>query len=313
MDSATLTLHSETIKAEALRLGFSACGVAPAEVVDEAAASRYAAWLADGCHGEMGYLERGLEMRLDPRKLVEGARTVVSVALNYYPAREMDAAGYTFARYAYGKDYHDIMRHKLRQLMAALSLADYADGRCFCDTAPIDERYWAWRAGLGWTGRSGQLVLPSAGTYFFLGELVLIHPADAYDAPMTDGCGTCRRCVAACPTGALRGDGTMDARRCLSYLTIEHRGEISDETGEKMGRCVYGCDRCSEACPWNRFACPTSEIAFAASDELLAMTPEDWQKLSEERYRELFKGSAVKRAKFEGLQRNLKAVKERKT
>ncbi len=306
-----MTLKSETIKAEALRLGFSACGIAVAAPLDEAHTARYKSWLANGCHGDMDYLSRGVEMRLNPKLLVEGAESVVSLAMNYFPEREMSPGGYTFARYAYGRDYHDVVRERLRRLMQALGLTEFVDGRIFCDTAPIDERYWAVQAGIGWTGRSGQLILPSSGTYFFLGEMVLTHKVDVYDTPIPARCGTCRRCIEACPTGALRGDGTLDARKCLSYLTIEHRGEIPVESAEKMGNCIYGCDRCSEACPWNSFASPTTETAFAASEALLAMSPSDWSNLSPEQYRALFKGSAVKRAKYEGLVRNVEAVKRK--
>ncbi len=305
-------LHSETIKAEAKCLGFSACGIARADAIDETHSLRYKQWLEAGCHGEMDYLARGLDMRLDPRLLVEGARSIVSVAMNYFPKQELPEEGYTFARYAYGKDYHDVMRERLRELMRALALTEFVDGRPFCDTAPIDERYWAVRAGLGWTGRSGQLILPQAGTYFFLGELVLTHEADAYDSPMPNRCGNCNKCVEACPTGALRGNGTLDARKCLSYLTIENKGDIPGEYAEKMGNCIYGCDRCSEACPWNRFSRPTSEEAFAATADFLNMQPCDWQSLSEEQYRHLFKGSAVKRAKYTGLLRNIEAAKKKK-
>lgn len=302
------TLSSAQVKAEALRLGFSACGLAPAAPIEAAHAERLRHWVAEGCHADMGYIADRLDMRLDPRRLVEGARTVVSVALNYYTDDTLAPDGYDFARYARGRDYHDVMRERLRRLMAALGLEEHADGRPFCDTAPIDERYWAARAGLGWCGRSGQLIIPAAGTYFFLGELVLVHPADAYDAPMPARCGHCRRCVDACPTGALFGDGTLDARRCLSYLTIEHRGNLPAGTGDKMGHCVYGCDRCAEACPWNRFARPTDEAAFRPSDAMRDMTADDWQALTIDDYRRLFKGSAVKRAKYEGLIRNIHAV-----
>lgn len=304
------TLSAQQVKAEALRLGFAACGLAPALPLDAAHAARVRQWLAEGRHGDMAYLANHLEKRLDPRLLVEGAQTVVSVALNYYTGTSLAPEGYDFARYAQGRDYHDVVREKLRALMAALGLQEHTDGRCFCDTAPVDERYWAMRCGLGWNGRSGQLVIPGAGTYFFLGELILLHPADAYDSPVPSRCGTCRSCIDACPTGALLGDGSLDARRCLSYLTIEHRGDLPADTGDHMGHCVYGCDRCAEACPWNRFARPTAETDFQPSDALRRMTADDWQHLTPEQYRTLFKGSAVKRAKYEGLLRNIRALSD---
>ncbi|MDD7563434.1 MAG: tRNA epoxyqueuosine(34) reductase QueG [Alloprevotella sp.] len=303
-----IMLHSDQIKAEAKRLGFYAAGIAPAAPLDEEYARRYKAWLAGGHQADMAWIENNLEKRLNPCLLVEGAQTIVSVALGYYLPDSQAGGAVSLARYARGRDYHDVMRERLKALMAALGLQDYVDGRIFCDTAPIDERYWAKQCGLGWPGRSGQFIIPGAGTYFFLGELVLIHPADHYDQPATGRCGECRRCIDACPTGALMGDGTLDARRCLSYLTIEHRGELPIGTGSKMGSCFYGCDRCAEACPWNRFAPATAEKDFQPKTELKQMTTTDWQSLTIEDYRRLFKGSAVKRAGFEGLTRNIQAL-----
>ena len=300
-------LQAQTIKAEAARLGFSACGLARAERVDQTQEARFRKWIAEGKHGEMDYLARNIEKRMDPRLLVEGAQTMVVVAMNYLPADLPEKP--PLARYAYGKDYHDVVRERLLTLMQSLNLKPYEDGRAFVDTAPVDERYWAVKAGLGWTGRNGQLIIPRAGSYFFLGELILVHPADAYDSPKRNLCGNCRACVDACPAGALCGDGSMDARKCLSYLTIEHRGPLSEEAGEQMGDCFYGCDRCAEVCPWNRFARPTQEAAFAPSAELLRMKTEDWRTLDVETYRRLFKGSAVKRVKYEGLKRNIDAWK----
>jgi iron-sulfur cluster-binding protein len=300
-------LQAQTIKAEAARLGFSACGLARAERVDQTQEARFRKWIAEGKHGEMDYLARNIEKRMDPRLLVEGALTIVVVAMNYQPAHLPEKP--PLARYAYGKDYHDVVRERLLALMQSLNLKPFEDGRAFVDTAPVDERYWAVKAGLGWTGRNGQLIIPRAGSYFFLGELILVHPADAYDSPKRNLCGNCRACVDACPAGALCGDGSMDARKCLSYLTIEHRGPLSEEAGEQMGDCFYGCDRCAEVCPWNRFARPTQEAAFAPSAELLRMKTEDWRTLDVETYRRLFKGSAVKRAKYEGLKRNINAWK----
>ncbi len=296
-------LQAQTIKAEAARLGFSACGLARAERVDQMQEARFRKWIAEGKHGEMDYLARNIEKRMDPRLLVEGAQTIVAVAMNYLPAHLPEKP--PLASYAYGKDYHDVVRERLLALMQSLNLKPYEDGRAFVDTAPVDERYWAVKAGLGWTGRNGQLIIPRAGSYFFLGELILVHPSDAYDSPKRNLCGNCRACVDACPAGALCGDGSMDARKCLSYLTIEHRGPLPEEAGEQMGDCFYGCDRCAEVCPWNRFARPTQEAAFAPSAELLRMKTEDWRTLDVETYRRLFKGSAVKRAKYEGLKRNI--------
>lgn len=305
--SETDIIYSEQVKAEAARLGFCACGLAPAGPVAAPCADYVRSWLAAGCQGAMDYLERRVALRLDPCRLVEGARTVVAVALPYAPAAALHPDGYALARYALGRDYHDVVRGRLRELMAALGLEEDRDGRPFCDTAPVDERYWAVRCGLGWTGRNRLLVVPGHGSYVFLGELVVRRPADVYDTPMASRCGDCRRCLDACPTGALT-EGGLDARRCLSYLTIEQRGPLPPDAGRQMGRCIYGCDRCAEACPWNRHVPPTTEPDFQPAAALRAMTAADWHRLSPEQYRALFRRSAVRRAKYEGLLRNIRAV-----
>ncbi len=306
----TLQLQAETVKAEAFRLGFSACGLAEAQPVGTEAAARFDRYLAEGRHATIDYLVRQRELRLDPRRLLPGTRTVVSVALNYYPARRLAADRYRFAYYAYGLDYHDVVRRRLRTLFERLRAlyGSGLEGRAFCDTAPLPERYWAWKAGLGWTGRNTQLILPGQGSYFFLGELLLNAPADRYATPLAPQCGTCRCCLDACPGRALDEAGGLDARRCLSYLTIEHRGPLPE--GVRLGRCIYGCDRCQTVCPHNLSASPTDIPEFSPSDALMDMRPADWQALSVERYRALFRGSAVKRAKYEGLMRNIRAVRD---
>lgn len=314
-------LDAAHVKAEALRLGFFACGLAEAAPMEAAQVARREEWLVEGCHGAMAYLERNEDKRRDPRLLVEGVRTIVSVAMNYYtltPATTPDGrqCHIPIARYARGKDYHDVMRARLQELLALLAQhygEEAVEGaRCFVDTAPVDERYWAWRAGLGWIGKNTQLIIPGAGSYFFLGELFLPLPADHYDTPTRNRCGSCIKCLRACPTKALSVERGLDARRCLSYLTIEHRGDTLPEgVGEAMGDMFYGCDRCADCCPWNRLARPTLEDAFQPSPQLLSMTQEEWRELTIEQYRELFRGSAVKRAKYEGLKRNIAAIEEK--
>jgi len=290
--------------------------MARAEAIAPQRAAELRQWLADGCHAGMDYLSRNIEKKLDPRQLVDGAKTVVSLAVNYYSEKlnfcdETDENAWHLARYAYGTDYHEVVKHMLRKLLASLRLQESRDGRCFVDTAPVDEKYWAQRCGIGWRGRNSQLVIPCMGSYFFLGELILLHEVDTYDTPAPCRCGKCHACLDACPTHALKGDGTLDARKCLSYLTIEHRGELPAGTGDLMGCCIYGCDRCAEVCPWNvRYASPTDIADLQPRAALLAMTPTDWRKLTPERYRDLFKKNAVKRAKFEGLERNIKAVSQ---
>ena len=301
------------IKAEASRLGFFVCGFARAEPVSEAMRRHYLGWLADGRNADMAYLGNNLDKRFDPRLLMPGVKTIVVVAQNYFPARRLPEGEPQIADYALGLDYHDIVKQKLRQLAATVGIADY---RAFVDTAPVLERYWAVRAGLGWIGKNQQLIIPHAGSEFFLGELFVTVELPP-DEPLPNRCGTCHRCVDACPTHALSlpatcvegyGDITrFDARLCLSYQTIENRGELTVDAKAAMGDTFYGCDRCQRACPWNRFAKPSTEPLLQPREELLAMTRQKWGNLTEEDYRRLFKGSAVKRAKYEGLMRNIKA------
>lgn len=308
-------IDTKQLKAEAHRLGFSACGVAPAEPVDEQTALRFKEWIAAGKQGEMNYLTNYTDKRLNPALLMEGAQSMVCVALNYYPARLLDdRKQYEFARYAYGKDYHEVMKARFALLLDALQqLAGRPlTARLFCDTAPVLERYWAARCGLGWIGKHTQLVIPRAGTHFFLGELLLDVPFTDYDRPLPSRCGNCTRCIESCPTRALEQPYTLNASRCLSYLTIEYRGGTLPPTAaHAMGNCIYGCDRCQQACPWNRFATPTSVPEFAPTDAFMQLTKSQLEQLTPEAYRLLFKGSAIKRAKYEGLMRNVRAVKDK--
>lgn len=317
----SLRLSSEKIKAEAHNLGFFACGTAKAERISDDAAAQFGLWVRQEDYANMQYMAANTDKRLDPRLLMDGLKSIVSVALNYTPARRMPAGELQFAAYALGKDYHDIMKMKLHALAAKLELTNY---RAFCDTAPVLERYWAVQAGLGWLGRNHQLIIPNGGSMFFLGELFIDVEVD-YDTPIKSRCGSCHACIDACPTGALgRIDGGFSsdeggemyqqifhAALCLSYQTIENRGEIPKKLADKMGDTVYGCDRCQQACPWNRFAKPTEEPLLQPKEELLSMTRERWSSLTLEEYRQLFKGSAVKRAKYEGLMRNIKEVEQR--
>lgn len=305
-------IQSSQIKAEALRLGFDACGIAKAEPIRQEVAEEFREWLRQGHHASMQYMENHLEKRLNPQLLMEGVRSIVCVALNYKPSAQQNQEGYQLAAYALGRDYHDIVKEKLHQL-AAYIIGQWEDEeqpvsyRAFTDSAPVMERYWAMQAGIGWIGRHHQLIIPKSGSMFFLGELFLNIPL-AYDHPATSHCGNCTRCIEACPTGALTAEGPFRAERCLSYLTIENREEIPPEMKDKMGSTIYGCDRCQQACPWNTMGAPTREPALQPKEELMTMTREQWQHLSEEDYRRLFKGSAVKRAKYSGLMRNIQAV-----
>ena len=309
MNSNCYKTLTQQIKAEALRIGFSACGIAEANAVDEGTTLHFGEWLAKGNHAGMGYMENYKDKRLDPRLLVEGARSVIVLALNYYPQQKINEDQYQFAWYAYGKDYHDIMKEKLNALFSFIRQLTPAGGRVFCDTAPVLERYWAWQAGLGWVGKNTQLIIPQAGSCFFLGEIILDIDLD-YDAPANGLCGSCERCLEACPTQALEASCSLNATKCLSYLTIENKEDIPPEYAEKMGNKIYGCDECQKACPWNRFATPCTTPELQPTEALLNMEKEDWNNLTEEDFRRLFKGSAVKRAKYMGLMRNIRKVRK---
>lgn len=312
------------IKAEAQRLGFFACGIAKAAPVEENVAEAYRKWLENGEEASMAYMTNYLEKRLNPALLVPGVRSIVSLAMNYAPAHQLPEGEYQLAAYALGQDYHDLMKQRLRELAVNIGAPielfqkgkkpQSADEKeetgwgIFCDTAPVLERYWAQKAGLGWVGRNHQLIIPHAGSMFFLGEVFLPFAVDVYDTPMQSRCGSCHRCIDACPTHAIIPDEDFHADRCLSYQLIENRGELSDEAKAAMGDTIYGCDRCQTACPWNRFATPNTEPALQPKPELLSMSKEAWHNLSVEDYRRLFKGSAVKRVKFDGLKRNIDAT-----
>ena len=303
-----------TIEAEAKNLGFFVCGFARACTVTNAMRTHYTDWLATGGNADMHYLENYLDKRFDPRLLMPGVKTIVVVALNYYPAHRLPEGEPQIADYALGQDYHDIVKGKLRQLAARAGITEY---RAFVDTAPVLERYWAVQAGLGWIGKNQMLIIPHAGSEFFLGELFITEELPP-DKPLPNRCGRCHRCIDACPTRALclpaehvEGYGEITgfaSERCLSYQTIENRGALSEEAVSAMGDMFYGCDRCQRACPWNRFATPCATPEFHPREELLSMTRQKWDNLSVEDYRRLFKGSAVKRAKFDGLRRNIDAL-----
>lgn len=318
--ASTLTDISkeDLIKARAHELGFQACGMAEAGPVNADTATAFKQWIAANHHGDMGYMARNVDKRLDPTLLVPGCRSLIVVAMSYYPARRQPNSTYQLSYYAYGRDYHEVIKERLYQLIDYLrGVSDrqpIANGgstetivaRAFVDTAPILERYWAQQAGIGWIGKNHQLIVPHAGSYFFLGIIatsVRLMP----DTPCPNRCGMCHKCLDACPAGALHQDG-MDARRCLSYLTIEQKGPIPSAIAERMNGRIYGCDSCQQACPWNRFAIPTTESSFSPSEELLSLTPDDWRQLTPERYAALFPHSAIARAGYEGLMRNIHSL-----
>ncbi|MBR4849132.1 MAG: tRNA epoxyqueuosine(34) reductase QueG [Bacteroidaceae bacterium] len=302
MDKAELTLY---IKSEAERLGFDICAIAKAEAVADETVCTYNSWIKQERHGTMHYLERNCEKRFNPTELVEGCKSIIVVAMNYAPQEPIEG----IAAYAIGNDYHKVVKDRLFMLANNINTIQPIKGRAFCDSAPVLERYWAVKAGLGWIGRNRQLIIPGKGSYFFLGEL-LIDAELEYDTPFTSNhCGSCRKCIDSCPTGALTDNG-FDARKCLSYLTIEYRGELPENIGEKMGNNFYGCDCCLKACPHNRFSTPNTTLEFKPKEELKRMDIEKWKKLTKEDYNTLFKKSAVERCGYEQLMRNISAMKE---
>jgi epoxyqueuosine reductase len=303
-----LITRSSRIKSEAIRLGFNGCGISRAEFLMEDA-QRLENWLNNGYHAGMSYMANHSGKRTDPAKLVEGARSVVSVLLGYYPSRHQqhpDAP--LLSKYAYGKDYHDVIRKKLNLLYQFIQSAfPPATGRGFVDSAPVLDRAWAARCGLGWIGKNSMLISPEAGSYFFIGSLILDIPL-SYDKPITDFCGDCNRCIRACPTSAILSDRVIDANRCISYLTIENKGEINGEFRGKFSNRVFGCDICQDVCPWNRKSTPHQVEEFKPLPGLLEMSRKEWYDLDEVIFREKFSKSAVKRAKFSGMRRNLEFI-----
>ena len=303
----TAQRHADLIRAEALRLGFDFVGFARAERLDDAA-RRLEAWLQQGAHGRMAYMENHFDLRIDPTRLVPGAKSVICLAFNYFnPDKQDDPEAPKISQYAYGQDYHLLLREKLNQLLAYMQEQIGAiEGRCFVDSAPVMEREWARRAGLGWNGRHTLTIHPRRGSYFFLAEIICDLPL-AYDDPIRDHCGTCRRCIEACPTQAISPEGYfLDASRCISYLTIELRDEIPAAFRGQTDNWMFGCDVCQDVCPWNRFAQRHQESAFEPHPELLRMSRRDWIEITEEVFGAVFKKSAVKRAKYAGLTRNIR-------
>ena len=303
--------NSRLIKEEAARLGFSFTGIAKAERMDEEA-RRLEHWLNQGMHGSMQWMENHFDKRIDPTVLVPGARSVISLLYNYQSdEKQEDPLAPKISRYAYGEDYHHVIKRKLKDLLAFIrDRIGEVDGRVFVDSAPVLERDWAKRAGNGWVGKHTLLIHPRAGSWFFLAELIIDLPL-AYDPPLKDYCGSCRRCIDACPTQAISPQGYwLDASRCISYLTIELRDEIPDAFGQQMDNWMFGCDVCQVVCPWNRFAKVHQEPAFLPPPALLSLNRQAWEELTEEVFQLVFKKSAVKRTRFAGLKRNIDFLKK---
>jgi epoxyqueuosine reductase len=300
-------LHTDLVKQTAVRLGFDYCGISTADFLAEEA-PRLEQWLAQGKHGTMDYMQNNFDKRLDPRKLVHGAKSVVSLLYNYHNPEKFGENAPKIAQYAYGEDYHTVIKQKLFEMVSDLQQQIGAfDYRVFTDSAPVMERAWATKSGLGWIGKNTQLINKKNGSFFFIAEIIsdlTLLP----DHPTTDHCGTCTRCIDACPTQALTPHG-IDGSKCISYFTIELKAEtIPNTLKTQFDNWIFGCDVCQNVCPWNKFATPTTEPRFAPHPELLQMTAPDWQEITQEIYQKIFKNSAVKRTKFAGLQRNIKFI-----
>jgi epoxyqueuosine reductase len=301
--------NTTLVKSFAAELGFEYCGIAKAQQLDEDA-RRLEQWLHKGMHGSMQYMENHFELRIDPTKLVPGAKSVITLLLNYYPAEKQNEDSLQVSKYAYGRDYHEVIREKLHALMAMIKLnIGEIQGRGFVDSAPVLERAWAQRSGLGWIGRNGNLLTRQAGSFFFIATLIT-DLALQYDDPFAkDYCGTCRKCIDACPTDAIMENKVVDGSKCISYFTIELKDQlIPAEMGNKFDDWFFGCDTCQDVCPWNRFAEPTKETEFSPIPELLNFTTTEWASLTEDTFKKIFRHSPLKRSKFQGIQRNLNFV-----
>lgn len=301
--------HTQLIKTEAKRLGFLSCGISKAEFLEEEA-PRLEKWLNQNMHGEMSYMENHFDKRLDPTKLVPDSKSVVSLLLNYYPNQEQEPNNYKLSKYAYGTDYHFVIKDKLKSLMQFIreEIGDVY-GRAFVDSAPVLDKAWAAKSGLGWMGKHSNLLTQQVGSFYFIAELI-IDLELAYDHPVTDHCGSCTACIDACPTQAIVEPYVVDGSKCISYFTIELKNEIPTSVKGKFDNWMFGCDVCQDVCPWNRFSKAHKEPLFNPHPDLLSMTKKDWEEITEDVFKKIFKKSAVKRTKLSGLQRNIQFLKD---
>ena len=300
--------YSKFIKAEAKRLGFLSCGISKASFLEEEA-PRLENWLNQNHHGEMKYMENHFDKRLNPTLLVDDAKSVISLLLNYYPSEIQNTDSYKISKYAYGQDYHFVIKEKLKELLQTIQTEiGEVSGRAFVDSAPVLDKAWAAKSGLGWIGKNGNLLTQQVGSFYFIAELVVDLDLE-YDYATTDHCGTCTACIDACPTEAIVSPYVVDGSKCISYFTIELKENIPQEMKGKMDDWIFGCDVCQDVCPWNRFSKSHNEPLFNPNPELLSMTKKDWEEITEDTFKKVFKNSAVKRTKLDGLKRNIKFLK----
>ncbi|MCX2681805.1 tRNA epoxyqueuosine(34) reductase QueG [Galbibacter sp. EGI 63066] len=301
--------YTQLIKSEAERLGFMSCGISKAEFLEEEA-PRLEKWLNKNMNGEMRYMENHFDKRLDPTKLVEGSKSVISLLLNYFPSEtQQDKNAPKISKYAYGRDYHFVIKDKLKHLLHFIQEEiGEVSGRAFVDSAPVLDKAWAARSGLGWIGKNSNLLTQQVGSFYFIAELIVDLDLE-YDTPVTDHCGSCTACIDACPTEAITEPYVVDGSKCISYFTIELKDSIPTEFSGKFDDWMFGCDICQDVCPWNRFSKAHSEPLFNPHPDLLSMSRKDWEEITEDIFRELFRKSAVKRTKYEGLKRNIEFLK----
>ena len=296
------------IKQKAKDLGFMFCGVSKAEFLEDDA-PKLENWLNQNMHGQMSYMANHFDKRLDPTKLVDGAKSVISFALNYFPKEEQNEGTYKISRYAYGQDYHHVIKSKLKELIHFIQdEIGEVNGRGFVDSAPVLDKAWAKKSGIGWVGKHSNLINPKAGSYFFLAELIVDLDLEP-DGPIKDYCGTCTKCIDACPTDAIEEPYVVNGSKCISYFTIELKDKIPEEMKGKFDDWVFGCDICQEVCPWNRFSKPHKIKEFNGHSDLNGLNKKDWEEITHDIFNEVFRKSAVKRTKFEGLKRNIDFAK----
>lgn len=299
------------VKETARRLGFSYCGIAKAEKLDEDA-RRLEKWLSQGRHGTMQYMENHFDLRVDPTKLVPGARSVITLLMNYFPSEKPAPEAPRISKYAWGNDYHTVIREKLHELLDTIQqTAGAIQGRGFVDSAPVLERSWAQRSGLGWIGKNGNLIHKQSGSFFFIATLICDLELEYDDPLVKDYCGSCTRCIDACPTDAILPDKVVDGSKCISYFTIELKEAlIPEEVKGKFDNWAFGCDTCQDVCPWNRFSMPTKEPGFTPLPQILELSTKEWRDMSEEQFKKWFRDSPLKRTKWSGIQRNLTFLRE---
>ncbi len=292
------------IKSEAKRLGFLSCGISKAGFLEEEA-PRLEHWLNNQMNGKMSYMENNFDKRLDPTLLVDGTKSVVSLLLNYYPSEFQVEDSYKISKYAFGQDYHFVIKEKLKELLESIQdTIGEVSGRAFVDSAPVLDKAWAAKSGLGWIGKNSNLLTQKVGSFYFIAELIIDLDLE-YDNPTTDHCGTCTACIDACPTQAIVAPYVVDGSKCISYFTIELKDNIPAEMKGKLDDWAFGCDICQDVCPWNKFSKPHLEPLFNANLETLSMSKKDWQEITEETFKAVFRNSPLKRAKYDGLKRNI--------